>query len=192
MADAREVAAELGCRAVSPGVGAVLAVLATTLPARATVEVGTGAGVSGLRLLDAMPADGVLTTIDVEPEHLVAARRAFSEAGHRLGRTRVIYGDGLDVLPRLADAAYDLVHVDVDEPASLTELVEHAIRLLRPRGALVLSDALARDQVPDPVQRDPRTTATRETLHGVLADGRLEPALLATGDGLLVAARLPG
>jgi predicted O-methyltransferase YrrM len=49
-------------------------VLAAALPARAVVEIGTGAGVSGLWLLGGMPSDGVLTTIDVEPEHQRAAR----------------------------------------------------------------------------------------------------------------------
>jgi predicted O-methyltransferase YrrM len=45
-----------------------LSVLAKLAGAKAVVEVGTGAGVSGLWLLSGMRTDGVLTTIDVEPE----------------------------------------------------------------------------------------------------------------------------
>jgi len=87
------------------GAGAALRFLAATLQARAVVEVGTGAGVSGLCLLAGMAPDGVLTSIDIEPEHQRAARRAFTEAGTTAGRMRLIMGQALDVLPRLTDAA---------------------------------------------------------------------------------------
>ena len=39
------------------------------------------AGTSGLWLLAGMPEDGVLTSIELEPEHARAARRAFADAG---------------------------------------------------------------------------------------------------------------
>ena len=76
------------------------------------VEVGTGAGISGLHLLAGMAPDGILTTIDVEAEHQRAAKKAFAEAGIAPTRTRLINGRALDVLPRLTDGAYDLVFVD--------------------------------------------------------------------------------
>ena len=64
-----------------PGAGAALRLLAAAVRRRAVVEVGTGAGVSGLWLLGGMPADGILTTIDVEAEHQRAARKAYAAAG---------------------------------------------------------------------------------------------------------------
>ena len=80
-AAARERAVDSGAGAVTPAVGALLSVLARLAGAKAVVEVGTGAGVSGLWLLAGMREDGVLTTIDVEPEHQRLAKQAFSEAG---------------------------------------------------------------------------------------------------------------
>src|SRR5215217_8120717 len=65
---ARSRGEELGCVPVGTGAGAALRLLAALLPAKSVVEIGTGAGVSGLWLLRGMPADGVLTTIDIEPE----------------------------------------------------------------------------------------------------------------------------
>ena len=73
---------------------------------------GTGAGVSGLWLLAGMREDGVLTTIDIEPEHQQLAKQAFTEAKVAPGRTRVIAGRAQEVLTRLADESYDLVFVD--------------------------------------------------------------------------------
>ena len=65
---ARARAEDLGCTPLSAGAGATLRFLAATLCAKAVVEVGTGAGVSGLSLLRGMAPDGILTSIDVEPE----------------------------------------------------------------------------------------------------------------------------
>ena len=63
LAQAREAATDLGADPVSTGVGAALRLLAATCGAKAVLEIGTGAGVSGLWLLQGMSPDGVLTTI---------------------------------------------------------------------------------------------------------------------------------
>jgi predicted O-methyltransferase YrrM len=183
---ARARAAELGCVPVLAGTGAALRVLAAALPARSVVEIGTGAGVSGLYLLDGMPDDGVLTTIDIEPENQRAAREAFAEARIRPNRTRLITGRALDVLPRLTDAAYDLVLLDADR-TEYEAYLEQAVRLLRPGGVLAVDNALGKNKVADPAQRDPRTTAVRELGKRVREHERLLPAMLPVGDGLLVA-----
>lgn len=164
--------------------------LAAALGARAVVEVGTGAGVSGVYLLRGMPDDGVLTTIDVEPEHQRAARETFAEAGIRPNRTRLITGRALDVLPRLTDGAYDLVLLDADK-RDFDAYVEQALRLLRPGGVLAVDNALWHDKVADPAQRDETTTAIREMGKRVRENERLVPAMLPCGDGLLVAVVRP-
>jgi predicted O-methyltransferase YrrM len=186
LARARARAEELGCLPVRAGTGAVLRLLAAAIPARAVVEIGTGTGVSGLYLLAGMPEDGVLTTIDVEVENQRAAREAFTEAGVRPNRTRVISGRALDVLPRLTDSAYDLVLVD-GEKGEYGAYLEQAIRLLRPGGLLAVDSALWHGRVADPAQRDAVTTAIRELGKRVRDDDRLCPAMLPCGDGLLVA-----
>jgi predicted O-methyltransferase YrrM len=173
---------------VGRGVGAALRLLAATVPARSVVEIGTGTGVSGLWLLAGMPDDGVLTTIDVEAENQRAAKDAFAEAGVRPNRARVITGRALDVLPRLTDAAYDLVLVDADK-RDVDAYVDQALRLLRPGGVLAVDNALWHDRVADPAQRDEETTAIRELGKRVRADEGLVAALLPCGDGLLVAVK---
>ena len=185
-ARARARSDELGCVPVASGAGAVLRLLAAALPARSVVEIGTGAGVSGLYLLAGMPEDGVLTTIDVEVEDQRAARKAFAEAGVRPNRTRVISGRALDVLPRLTDSAYDLVFVDGDK-TEYAAYLDQAIRLLRPGGVLAVDSALWHGRVADPAQRDAVTTVIRGVGKRVRDDDRLLPALLPSGEGLLLA-----
>ncbi|WP_448074057.1 O-methyltransferase [Georgenia yuyongxinii] len=187
-AEARLRAEELGVVPVPAGTGAALRVLAAACRAHSVAEVGTGTGVSALWLLGGMAPDGVLTTIDVEPEHQRAARQAFTAAGIKPARTRLIAGRALDVLPRLADRAYDLVLVDGD-PTEAADDVDQAVRLLRPGGILAVNAALWRDRVADPARRDDTTVAVRELGRRVRADERLVSALLPCGDGLLVAVR---
>ncbi len=187
-ARARERARELGCVPIGPGGGATLRVLAAATGAKSVVEVGTGAGVSGLYLLAGMAADGVLTTIDVEGEHQRAAKEAFGEAGIASGRYRLINGSAAEVLPRLRDAAYDVVFVDADKSAYAV-YYEQALRLLRPGGVVAFDNALWHDRVADPSERDPETVVLRDLGKAVRDDDRLLSALLPVGDGLLVAAR---
>jgi predicted O-methyltransferase YrrM len=179
---------ELGCRPVMPGVGAALRLLAAAVNARTVVEIGTGAGVSGLWLLSGMPSDGILTTIDVEAEHQRAAKQSYAAAGIAPQRTRVITGRALDVLPRLTDAAYDMVVIDADK-AEYPAYVEQALRLLRPGGVLALDNMLWHDKVADPATRDETTTILRDLGKTLRDNEALLPALLPVGDGLLAAVK---
>jgi predicted O-methyltransferase YrrM len=183
---AREQAFELGINAVSRGCGAALRVIAAVSNAKSVVEVGTGTGVSGGWLLRGMRRDGVLTTIDLEAENQRAAREAFTEAGFRPNRTRLITGRALEVLPRLTDRAYDFVLLDA-ESTEYDAYVDQSLRLLRRGGVLAVTDALWRGKVADPAQRDRATTTMREVVKRIRDDARLVPALLPVGDGLLLA-----
>jgi predicted O-methyltransferase YrrM len=186
---ARRRGVELGhASPVGTGAGAVLRVLAAAVSARHVVEVGTGAGTSGLWLLAGMPEDGVLTTIDVSAEHQRAAREAYAAAGIAPQRTRVITGAAADVLPRMTDGAYDLVLVDADKDRYPT-YVEHAVRLLRPGGVLVVDNMLWHDQVADPTARDATTTTLRDLGKWLRDHDDLVTALLPVSDGLVVAVR---
>lgn len=187
---ARAKGDELGCVPVRPGAGAALRLLAATAGARAVVEVGTGAGVGSVWLLRGMRPDGVLTTIDVEPEHHRAARETYAEAGIPSNRVRLISGRALDVLPRLTDGAYDMVFCDADK-REYPDYLEQALRLLRPGGVVAFDNALWHGRVADPAQRDDETVAIRGLGTSVREDERLVSALLAAGDGLLVAVKRP-
>lgn len=173
---------------IGTGAGALLRLLAASVQARHVIEIGSGAGTSGLWLLQGMPADGVLTTIDVSPEHSQAAKEAYAGAGVAHQRTRVITGRALDVLPRMSDAAYDMAVIDADK-ANYPAYVEHAIRLLRAGGVLALDNMLWHDKVADPAARDDVTSTLRDLGKALRDDDRLVPALLPVSDGLLVAVK---
>ena len=195
---ARRHAAEVGGAVpVGPATGAALRFIAAAIGARSVVEIGTGCGTSGIWLLRGMRTGGVLTSVDIEPEHQRLARKAFVDAGFASSRYRLISGRALEVLPRLADGAYDLVFCDADKQEYPDYLVA-ALRLLRPGGVVAFDnalwhsrivDALWRERADDAAADDPDTAAVRELCEQVKSDERLVPLLLPLGDGLLAAVK---
>ncbi len=188
---ARTRSLEVGLTPLSAAAGATLRLLAAATAARAVVEVGTGTGVSSVWLLRGMRTEGVLTTIDLEPEHQRQARQAFRDAGFSPSKTRLIAGRALDVLPRLADGAYDLVFVDGDR-ADYPQYVAEAYRLLRPGGVVVAAGTLGDGRVADPSARDNQTVTLRELVRSIRDNDDWLPALLPVADGLLAAVKQNG
>lgn len=175
---------EMGLAPLSPATGATLRMVAGLLNARSVVETATETGVSGLWLLAGMHPDGVLTTIDDEVEHQRFAKQAFALAGIAPVRTRVISGRAYEVLPRLADGGYDLVLLNT-MPTQALDFVEHALRLLRPGGGLVIANSLWHNRVANPARRDEQTVAMRQLSKNL--NEEYPTVLLPVGEGLTVA-----
>lgn len=185
---ARQHSMELGIDAVTPATGAQLSLLAAASTSHSIVEIGTGAGVSGLWLLRGSPT-AVLTSIDIEFEHQQAARTAFADANVPANRIRLITGDATAVLPKMNDGAYDLVFVDGD-PESLLDYVEHGLRIARRGGIVVVAHALWRGRVADPAARDDTVADYRALLTTIAESSAVAASLSTAGDGLLQLVKL--
>jgi len=186
---ARRNAAEVGGAApVSPLTGATIRFVAAAVGARAVVEIGTGCGTSGIWLLRGMRPGSVLTTVDVEPEHQRLARAAYLAAGFPASRYRLIGGLAAEVLPRLADGAYDIVFCDADRQEYGDYLIA-ALRLLRPGGLIIFNGVLPGGSPMERMPAEAEVKAAAELREQVRADERLVPLLLPVGNGLLAAAK---
>jgi predicted O-methyltransferase YrrM len=124
---------------VDAEVGGLLRVLAIAIGAKRILEIGTAIGYSGIWLAGALPAGGVLLTIERNPERAGIAREYFARAG-LANRVSILVGDAQRMLAKVA-GPFDLIFQDADkafyEPA-LNRLVE----LLRPGGLLVTDNVL--------------------------------------------------
>lgn len=187
-AHARAKAAEIGCVAMGPGAGAIVRTLAAAITAKNVVEIGTGAGVSALWLLDGMHPDGVLTSVDIEAEHQLIAKDAISQAGIAPNRVRLINGRANEVLDRLTESAYDIVLI-AGKPLELSANISRACTLLRTGGVLIIDRALWNDKLADPAQRDPDTMSMRQAIEALATGEDFVGSLLPVGGGLLVAVK---
>jgi predicted O-methyltransferase YrrM len=183
---ARARAVEIGVEPIAAATGAALKLLAAATRARTAVEIGTDTGVSGLYLLRGMP-DGVLTSIDPEAEAQRLARAAFNAEGIPTSKARLINGRALDVLPRLTDGAYDIVFCASDR-REYPDVLAQVIRLVRV-GGLVIFDGVA--VAADASAHDAEAGGVRRLLDLVKEDGRLSPAVIPVGSGLLAAVVSP-
>nr|WP_256413695.1 class I SAM-dependent methyltransferase [Saccharopolyspora sp. ASAGF58] len=162
----------------------VLRFLAAALRAKAVVEVGTGSGESALWLLQGMLPDGVLTSIDADGAAQRAARSTLREAGVPTGRTRLIAGRAVDLMPRLTEGGYDLVSVGI-ATTDYPRYLELGVRLLRPGGVIVFAGV----QLASPDTRSALALALRDLVRAIQEDENLVPVTLPTGPGLLAVAK---
>ena len=139
-------------------------------------------------ILSGMAPDGVLTSIDAEAEFQQYALKSMRSAKIPSHRTRLIHGRALEVLPRLANSAYDMVVLD-GLPEETPAYVRHAERLLKPGGALVIPNALWFGNVADPARRDPHTVTMREVCRELEESEHFDLALVPVGEGLALATR---
>lgn len=188
MQRARSRGKEIGTYDTTPAVGSLLRYLTNLVGAHSIVEVGTGAGVSGLWIFQSLAHKGLLTSIDDEVENAKLAKQAFEEAGINAARYRLITGNSREVVGKLADSLYDIFILRSN--SDLLENVENAYRSLRPGGILVIDRALLAGKVADPTQRDPETIAYKEVIKVIKESENWLPLLLPVGDGVLVATKV--
>ncbi len=189
----RAEAAGLPHIAVSPPLGALLALLAQAIGARRVLEVGTLGGYSTLWLAQALPADGEVITLEIDATHAAVAMESIRLAQPE-ARVEVRLGPALDALDTLIEEAgpeFDLAFIDADKTNN-AQYVERALRLCRP-GALIIVDNVVRDgRVLDADSTDDSVRGTRALYEFVAAEPRLEATAIQTVgskgyDGFLLA-----
>jgi predicted O-methyltransferase YrrM len=185
---ARKNGEEVGAAEPTAAVGNFLKFLTQLTGAKSVVEIGTSSGVSGLWVLQGLPSDGVLTTIDAEREHSKIARNVFEEADIPSTKYRIITGNLIDVIGKLADNSYEVVITR--DGMDLFEVVQESHRLLRSGGLLVIDHALSGGKVADSTQRDPESISRRDAIKVIKEDARWSSTVIPIGAGILLANKL--
>jgi predicted O-methyltransferase YrrM len=190
---AQSAAAGLPQIAVSAVQGKLLYLLARLQGARRILEIGTLGGYSAIWLARALPSDGRLITLEIDPEHAAVARANLEAAG--LGAVVTVdVGPALRTLDRLIadhEAPFDLIFIDADKQNNPNYLAR-ALDLSRP-GTLVIVDNVVRGgKVADPSETDSMVVGTRRALEMLATNPRFAATALQTVgekgyDGLAVA-----
>ena len=162
---------------VTAAQGKQLQLLARAIRARRILEVGTLGGYSTIWLARALPPDGELITLEVDPHHADVARRNLANAG-LTDRVEVRVGPALETLPELA-GPFDFAFIDADKPNNAGYFA-HALRLSRP-GALIVVDNVVRDgAVVDASTGDAAVQGTRRLVEAVAAEPRVSATAIQT------------
>jgi predicted O-methyltransferase YrrM len=128
-----------GLPLVDAEVGALLRVLATAITATRILEIGTAIGYSGIWLARALPADGMLLTLEMNEDRAREARDNFARAGVA-DRVSVVVGDAQLKIAKVS-GPFDLIFQDGDKTL-YTPLLDRLVALLRPGGLLITDNVL--------------------------------------------------
>ena len=191
-----------------PATARAVQVLLRAAGAERVLEVGALAGYSAVWIARALPPDGRLITLEIDPEHAALARRSLEAAGVA-DRAEVQLGDAGTVMAALGPpGSFDAVFLDADKERYALYM-EEAARLLRPGGLLLADNALWKGRVakldgrvpdaddgpsqpqdPEPLPLDEERARLMHAFNRKLADDpRFDATVLPVGDGLAVAVR---
>jgi predicted O-methyltransferase YrrM len=166
---------------VSAAQGKLLFLLARMVGARRVLEIGTLAGYSTVWLARAVPVDGAVVTLELDPKHADVARANCARMG--VGDiVDVRTGPALDTLSRLAFdnvGPFDFVFVDADK-ASIPEYVEWAVQLSHPGTAIVVDNVIRGGSVVDSNSDDPNVQGVRRLNQMLAEDPRLDATTIQT------------
>ncbi|KAI94582.1 methyltransferase [Rhodomicrobium udaipurense JA643] len=163
---------------VSPVLGRLLFVLARAVRARRILEIGTLGGYSAIWLGRALPEDGGMITLEVDPRHAAVARKNLARAGLSEA-VEVREGAALDILPRLIDSGeppFDFIFIDADKEPYL-DYFELSLQLSKPGTMIVADNVIRNGAVIDPARAENPAVAGVKRLSDALA---AHPAVDAT------------
>jgi len=173
---------------VAPEQASFMQILLRASGARRVVEVGTLAGYSAIQMARALPADGRVDTIELSHKHAEFAREWIARSDVR-ERIVVHEGKGADVLRELEADSADAAFLDADK-SSYPIYLEHALRIVRRGGLILVDNAFAFGQLLDDQPTDREVEAVRAFNDLVARDRRLHAIIVPIGDGLWVGVRL--
>lgn len=166
---------------VSPTQGKLLYLLAKLRGAKRILEIGTLGGYSTVWLARALPEDGKLLTIEVDPKYAGIARINFATAGvDRLVDLRI--GKALDILPAIVAETgepFDIVFIDADK-ASTPDYVQWSLKLTRPGSVIVVDNVVRGGAVNDAASDDPSVRGIRRFFAQLAEDKRLDATAIQT------------
>jgi predicted O-methyltransferase YrrM len=177
--------------------GKFLEILVRAINARRVLEIGTLGGYSTLWLARALPRDGLIVTLELEPRHAEVARHNLEAAG-LAHRVELRIGPAAETLATLVEehaAPFDFIFIDADK-ASYPEYLRWSMKLSRP-GALIVADNVVRDgKVIDAESPDPNIQGVRRFTELIGAEPRLSTTVLQTVgskgyDGFAISVVLP-
>jgi len=161
--------------------GRFLKLMVQISQAKNILEIGTFTGHSALSMAEALPDDGRLTTLDLDPEVTTFAKSYFarSKHGHKI---KSILGPALESLKSLP-GPFDMALIDADK-GNYQNYYEAVLPKIKSGGIIVIDNVLWHGAVLSPKSAEDRAIAT---LNDIIAkDERVDRVLLTIRDGVFL------
>jgi caffeoyl-CoA O-methyltransferase len=189
LSDLKRAATEAGMPPIwiAPEQASFMQVLLRAIKARDVVEIGTLAGYSAIAMARALPPEGRVRTIELDPTR-VAFARLWASRSDVAGKVEVLQGAGADVLATLANDSADAAFLDADKPSYPIYLKE-CLRIVRRGGLVMVDNAFAFGKLFD-ADVDSDVRAVRDFNERMAQVKELQSVIIPIGDGLWVGVRL--
>jgi caffeoyl-CoA O-methyltransferase len=166
--------------------GRLLETLIFLTGARRVLEFGTFSGYSALSMAAALPEDGQLFTLELDPDRAAFARSYMDRSPHG-SKIETLVGPALESVARL-EGPFDLAFIDADKDGYV-DYYEAALERLAPRGLIVADNTLWSGRVVDPDDTSEGTVAIRRFNDHVRDDTRVRSVMLSVRDGVTLIRR---
>ena len=164
--------------------GSFLELLVHGSGAKRILEIGTFTGYAALSMAAALPDDGHIDTLDIEPKHAEVAQRYFDRSPHG-SKITLHLGPAIETI-RALEGEFDLVFIDADKE-SYDAYYEAVLPRLSARGLIAIDNTLWSGRVLDPQDEDSRAIAALND--HIAADERLVAVQLTIRDGVTLVRR---
>ena len=149
------------------------------------LEIGSFTGFSALSMAMVLPADGILISLDKNPEFSNKAKYFYDKANEK--RIKQIIKPALESLKELkiTKKLFDLIFIDADKENYLN-YYESCMDLIDKKGLIVIDNVLWHGEVADNANNDKFTNILRDFNIHVKQDKRITKNIVPIGDGLTI------
>lgn len=162
--------------------GRLLSLISKIVRPKTILEIGTYTGYSALCLAEGLAQDGILHTIEVNPELRKIQEKYISLSDYQ-DRIVLHTADALTLIPQL-DLEIDLVFIDA-EKKNYTAYLEAVLPKMKSGGVLLVDNVLWTGKVVEPLDPKDKTTEALLSFNQYMKNhARLSTVLMPLRDGL--------
>jgi caffeoyl-CoA O-methyltransferase len=177
---------EIAVMQIAPDQGAFLTLIAKLIGTSEAIELGTFTGYSAICIARGLAPGGRLIACELSEDYAEIAAGNLAAAGVA-DRVEIRIGPALETLAALPETeAFDLGFVDADKE-NYPAYYEQVLLRTRPGGMIIVDNVLAAGRVIDPDNDQPQVEAIRAANDLIAADERVDCAMVAIADGLMLA-----
>ena len=166
---------------VAPNQGKMLMLMAQSIQAQRILEVGTLGGYSTVWLARALPKQGRLITLEIDPHYATVARQNFAQSGYQ-DLIELRLGSALESLEQLAQEGlppFDFIFIDADKENN-TRYFEWALQLVRVGGIIIVDNVVRSGAVIEADSPDSRVQGVRRLMERIAQEPRVQATAIQT------------